>query len=228
MAETEQMNNWYREYKEKQLDRDIKKCKTFAIASGTVAALSSLVVAGDIAIGNGLEVLQVGGTTAAMASYLIGYSKLKSIYEKEQKDLKETEPKSFARARLATLKSELEINKTWLGMDYLVAGSFYTSALGHILEIVSMPGEPQMITGIVGAALSALVGTLYLGLTKTHKKNIKSNPVETTSLERLIELEEKNKEPKTSMPELIVADGVIEVDTQIEDQPQILQSKNQI
>lgn len=228
MAETEQMNNWYREYKEKQLDRDIKKCKTFAIVSGTVAALSSLVVAGDIAIGNGLEVLQVGGTTAAMASYLIGYSKLKSIYEKEQKDLKETEPKSFARARLATLKSELEINKTWLGMDYLVAGSFYTSALGHILEIVSMPGQPQMITGIVGAALSALVGTLYLGLTKTHKKNIKSNPVETTSLERLIELEEKNKEPKTSMPELIVADGVIEVDTQIEDQPQILQSKNKI
>ena len=160
MAETEQMNNWYREYKEKQLDRDIKKCKTFAIASGAVAALSSLVVAGDIAIGNGLEVLQVGGTTAAMASYLIGYSKLKSIYEKEQKDLKETEPKIFARERLATLKSELEINKTWLGMDYLVAGSFYTSALGHILEIVSMPGQPQMITGIVGAALSALVGTL--------------------------------------------------------------------
>lgn len=228
MAETEQTNNWYREYKEKQLDRDIKKCKAFAIVSGTVAALSSLVVAGNIAIGNGLEVLQVGGTTAAMVSYLIGYSRSKSIYEKEQKELKESEPKSFARERLASLKHELEINKAWLGMDYLVAGSFYASTLGHILEIVSMPGQPQMITGIVAAALSALVGTLYLGLTKTHKKRIKSNPIETASLERLIELEEKNKEQKESMPKLIDAEGTIEVDAHIEDQPKMLQLEEPI
>lgn len=225
MAETEQMNNWYREYKEKQLDREIKKCKAFSIVSGTVATLSSLVVAGNIIVGNGLEILQVGGTTAAMVAYLIGYSRQKSISEKELKELRESvpTPKSFARERLITLKHELEKNQAWLGMDYLVAGSFYASTLGHILEIVSMPGQPQMITGIVGAALSALVGTLYLGLSKTHRQKIKNNPTETASLERLIELEEKNKEQKESMPKLINAEGTIEVDAQIEEQPKMLQ-----
>ena len=138
MAETEQTNNWYRDYKEKQLDIDIKKCKTFAIVSGTVAALSSLVVAGNIAIGNGLEVLQVGGTTAAMVSYLIGYSRQKSIYEKEQKELKESEPKSFARERLASLKHDLEINQALLGMDYLVAVALKLRSVGtRIVRILS-------------------------------------------------------------------------------------------
>ena len=225
MADTGKMGNLYREYKEEQLERDIKRCKTFAVVTGTIATLSSLVVAGNIALGNGLEVLQAGGTTAAMAACSFGYSRQKSIYKKELKELKDSEqaPKSFARERLATLKSELKINQTWLGMDCLVAGSFYTSALGHILEIISMPGQPQMITGIVGAALSALAGTMYLDLLKNHRQVIKSNLAETASLEKLIELEEQKKSQNASMPELIVADGVIEVDIQIEDQPKILQ-----
>lgn len=230
MANTEQTSNWYREYKENQLEREIKKCKAFSIVSGTVATLSSLVVAGNIALGNGLEVLQIGGTTAAMVACLFGYSRQKSIYKKELKELKESElaPKSFARERLATLKSELEINKTWLGLDYLAAGSFFTSALGHIIEILTIPGQPQMISGIIGAALSALVGTLYLRLSKTHRQRIMNNPAETAGLEILIELEEKNKEQKESTPKLIDAEGAIEVDAYIEDQPKMLQLEEPI
>ena len=69
----------------KRLQNDIKRCNVFATVSGVVATLSSLVVAGNIVTGNGLEALQVGGSTAAMAAYVLCYSKMSNTYKEEQR-----------------------------------------------------------------------------------------------------------------------------------------------
>ena len=77
-----QNKDWYTNYKEEQLNRDIKRCNAFAVTSGAVSTLSALVVAGNIEVGNGLEALQVGGATAALFSYLICYSQMGETYKK--------------------------------------------------------------------------------------------------------------------------------------------------
>lgn len=78
-----QNKDWYTNYKEEQLNRDIRRCNAFAITSGAVSTLSALAVAGNIVVGNGLEALQVGGATAAMFTYLISYSQMGDTYKKE-------------------------------------------------------------------------------------------------------------------------------------------------
>ena len=38
--ETQNIKDWYSDYKEKKLEKDIKRCKTFAVVSGAVASNS--------------------------------------------------------------------------------------------------------------------------------------------------------------------------------------------
>ena len=194
MEEQKTMKEWYIEYKEKQLEKDIKRCNTFAIVTSTVASLSALVMAGNIAIGNELEVLQLGGTTAAMLAYTISYANMESIYKKEQKNFKEriANPKSFAKTRLEELKYELSILKAQLSMDYMVAGGFYATTLGHLIELISIPEPPQMIANITGSALSALVGTLYLYLSKSHRIDKKGKQLEIDGLEIIEKFEDES------------------------------------
>ena len=97
-----QNKDWYTNYKEEQLNRDIKRCKAFAVTSGAVSTLSALVVAGNIVVGNGLEALQVGGATAALFSYLISYSQMGDTYKKELKYIQETQHN-----KLYTIKDKL-------------------------------------------------------------------------------------------------------------------------
>lgn len=223
MEEKEQIKDWYAEYKEKKLERDIKRCNAFAIVSGTVATLSSLILAGNLALGSGLEALQVGGSTIAMAAYTICYSKMSTSYKDEQKAFQERtkNPKGFIKDRLETLRHELEISETWLNMDYLVTGGFYLSSLGHIIELLSMPSAPQIVSSITGAALSGLVATLYLKLIKAHKITTQSKKTEIEGLEELEELERLAKEP---IPELIEQEGVLELEAPAEEEtPKILQ-----
>lgn len=218
--------DWYIEYKEKQLEKDIKRCNTFAVVSGAVASLSALVVAGNVVVGNGLEVLQVGGSTAAMFGYLLTYTQLGNIYKKEQKDFPERtkNPQGFVKDRLAVLRHQLEIVKTQLSMDYLVAGSFYASTLGHVIELLTIPDAPQMVSNITGAALSALVATLYLKISKTHRINAKVKESEIEGLEAIEQLEEEAKKP---IPELIEREEVLELTApQEEQQEQILILEN--
>lgn len=225
MEEKEQIKDWYTEYKEKKLERDIKRCNAFAIVSGTVATLSSLIVAGNLALGNGLEALQVGGSTLAMAAYTICYSKMSTSYKDEQKAFQErqTNPKGFIKDRLETLRHELEISDTWLSMDYLVTGGFYLSSLGHIIELLTMPSAPQIVTSVTGAALAGLVATLYLKLIKRHKLASKAKKTEIEGLEELEELERLAKEP---IPELIEPEGVLELEAPQE--PQTLSEEEMI
>lgn len=209
--ETQNIKDWYSDYKEKKLEKDIKRCKTFAVVSGAVASLSALVVAGNVVLGNGLEALQVGGTTAAMFGYLIGYSQMEGIYKREQKSFSDRQAKkpSFVKDRLETLKYQLEVYKSSLGMEYLVAGSFYISSFAHIIELLSMPSATEMVTSITGAALAALVGTLYIALIKSHRNSIKIAETEKANLEEIYELEEMSKKP---IPELIENDSKLELE----------------
>lgn len=188
-----ELRSWYTDYKENKLKNDIKRCNTIAVVSGAVATLSSLVVVGNIALGSGLEALQTGGTMAAMACYVIGNLKMKEAYKKDlTSTLDEKEnPRSFLASRLETLKYELEIYKTSLTMDKLVAGGFYLSTLGHILELVNNPTTPAMVISIACAALSGFVATMYVLLTKTHKNLIKRAQEENSKLAEIKELEDQ-------------------------------------
>lgn len=218
-----QNKDWYTNYKEEQLNRDIKRCKAFAVTSGVVSTLSALVVAGNIVIGNGLEALQVGGATAALFSYLISYSQMGDTYKKELKYIQERQPNQgyTIKDKLEALRTQLEINKTQLTMQYLASGSFYASALGHVLELLTIPDAPQMIACVTGAALSALVATLNLVYSKKQKTYIalKENDIEQLEAEQ--KLEEESKQP---IPELIEQEGVLELEAPTEEEtPKILQ-----
>lgn len=217
-----QNKDWYTNYKEEQLNRDIKRCKAFAVTSGAVSALSALVVAGNIVVGNGLEALQVGGATAAMFAYLISYSQMESTYKKELKYVQERKPnQGFSiKDKLESLRTQLEINKTQLNMEYLVSGSFYASSLGHVLELLTIPDAPQMIACATGAALSALVATLNLLFSKRQKMYIAIKQKDLEQLEAEQELDEASKEP---IPELIEQQGTLELEAPKEEQPKILQ-----
>ena len=200
--QTEQLKNWYTEYKENKLKNDIKRCNSIAVAAGSVATLSSLIVAGNLVLGNGIEALQTGGSMAAMVCYVVGNLKMKESYKKDLAatlDEKEN-PKTFLASRLETLKYELEIYKTSLTMDKLVAGGFYLSTLGHILELISIPTAPAMVTSIACSALSGFVATMYLLLTKQHKKLIKRAEEES---EKIGEIKKLEDQIITYLPEIL-------------------------
>ena len=222
MEEKEQIKDWYTEYKEKKLERDIKRCKAFAITSGAVSTLSALVVAGNIVVGNGLEALQVGGATAALFSYLICYSQMGDTYKKELKYIQERQPNQgyTIKDKLEALRTQLEINKTQLNMDYLVSGSFYASALGHVIELLTIPDAPQMIACVTGAALASLVATLNLLFSKKQKTYIALKQNDLEQLESEQELEEESKQ---TIPELVEPQDALVVETPTEEeQPKIL------
>lgn len=220
--QTQNLKDWYTEYKEKKLEKDIQRCNAFAIVSGAVATLSSLVVAGNIVVGNNLEAMQVGGSTAAMVAYLISYSKMSSIYKKEKDSLsKQTHnPNDFIKERLETLKLQLEQIDTSLSMDYLVSGGFYLSSLGHIIELISTREPINMLSSISGAALSGLVATLYVLLSKNHKKAKTIKETELEKLEEMKKLDEMSKEP---IPELIEREDTLEIESPSEEEPKKLQ-----
>lgn len=218
-----QNKDWYTNYKEEQLNRDIKRCNAFAVTSGAVSTLSALVVAGNIVVGNGLEALQVGGATAAMFTYLISYSQMGSAYKKELKYIQERQPNQglSIKDKLESLRTQLEINKTQLNMEYLVSGSFYASALGHVIELLTIPDASQMIACVTGAALSALVATLNLLFTKRQKTYITLKQNDLERLEAEQELDEASKEP---IPELIEQQGTLELEApKVLEEPKILQ-----
>lgn len=218
-----QNKDWYTNYKEEQLNRDIKRCNAFAVTSGAVSTLSALVVAGNIVVGNGLEALQVGGATAAMFAYLISYSQMGSTYKKELKYIQERQPNQgySIKDKLESLRTQLEINKTQLNMEYLVSGSFYASTLGHVLELLTIPDAPQMIACATGAALASLVATLNLLFTKRQKTYIALKQNDLEQLEAEQELDEASKEP---IPELIEQQGTLELEAPKGlEEPKILQ-----
>lgn len=218
-----QNKDWYTNYKEEQLNRDIKRCNAFAVTSGAVSTLSALVVAGNIVVGNGLEALQVGGATAALFSYLICYSQMGETYKKELKYIQERKANQgySIKDKLEALKTQLEINKTHLNMEYLVSGSFYASALGHVIELLTIPDASQMIACVTGAALASLVATLNLLFSKRQKMYIALKQNELERLEAEQELDEASKEP---IPELIEQQGTLELEAPTEEeQPKILQ-----
>lgn len=222
MEEKEQIKDWYTEYKEKKLERDIKRCKAFAITSGALSTLSALVVAGNIVVGNGLEALQVGGATAALFSYLICYSQMGDTYKKELKYIQERQPNQgyTIKDKLEALRTQLEINKTQLNMEYLVSGSFYASALGHVIELLTIPDAPQMIACVTGAALASLVATLNLLFSKKQKTYIALKQNDLEQLESEQELEEESKQ---TIPELVEPQDALVVETPTEEeQPKIL------
>ena len=222
MEEKEQIKDWYTEYKEKKLERDIKRCKAFAITSGAVSTLSALVVAGNIVVGNGLEALQVGGATAALFSYLICYSQMGDTYKKELKYIQERQPNQgyTIKDKLEALRTQLEINKTQLNMEYLVSGSFYASALGHVIELLTIPDAPQMIACVTGAALASLEATLNLLFSKKQKTYIALKQNDLEQLESEQELEEESKQ---TIPELVEPQDALVVETPTEEeQPKIL------
>lgn len=208
--QTEQLKNWYTEYKENKLKNDIKRCNTIAIAAGSVATLSSLIVAGNLALGSGLEAIQTGGSMAAMVCYVIGNLKMKESYKKDlAATIAEKEnPRGFLTSRLETLKYELEIYKTSLTMDKLVAGGFYLSTLGHILELISVPTAPAMAISIACSALSGFVATMYLLLTKQHKKLIKRAEEES---EKLGEIKQLEDQIKPYLPEILEYEPELEI-----------------
>ena len=217
-----QNKDWYTNYKEEQLNRDIKRCNAFAVTSGTVSALSALVVAGNIVVGNGLEALQVGGATAALFAYLICYSQMGDTYKRELKSIQERKPNQgySIKDKLESLKTQLEINKTQLNMEYLVSGSFYASAIGHILELLTIPNAPQMVACVTGAALASLVATLNLVFSKKQKMYIALKQNELERLEEEQELEEASKQP---IPELIEQEGVLQLEAPTEEEtPKVL------
>ena len=218
-----QNKDWYTNYKEEQLNRDIKRCNAFAVTSGAVSTLSALVVAGNIVVGNGLEALQVGGATAALFSYLICYSQMGETYKKELKYIQERKANQgySIKDKLEALKTQLEINKTHLNMEYLVSGSFYASALGHVIGLLTIPDASQMIACVTGAALASLVATLNLLFSKRQKMYIALKQNELERLEAEQELDEASKEP---IPELIEQQGTLELEAPTEEeQPKILQ-----
>ena len=212
-----QNKDWYTNYKEEQLNRDIKRCNAFAVTSGAVSTLSALVVAGNIVVGNGLEALQVGGATAALFSYLICYSQMGETYKKELKYIQErkTNQGYSIKDKLEALKTQLEINKTHLNMEYLVSGSFYASALGHVIELLTIPDASQMIACVTGAALASLVATLNLLFSKRQKMYIALKQNELERLEAEQELDEASKEP---IPELIEQQGTLELEAPTEEE----------
>lgn len=217
-----QNKDWYTNYKEEQLNRDIKRCNAFATVSGAVATLSSLIVAGNIVVGNGLEALQVGGATAAMAAYVLCYSQMGETYKKELKYVQErkTAQGYSIKDKLESLRTQLEINKTQLNMEYLVSGSFYATTLGHLIELLTIPEAPQMIACVTGAALSALVATLNLLFSKRQKMYIALKQNDLEKLEAEQELDEASKQP---IPELIEQQGTLELEAPTEEAPKILQ-----
>lgn len=215
------ITNWYAEYKEKQLTNDIKRCNAYATVSGVIAALSALVVAGNLVVGNSLEAIQVGGATAAMFGYTICYSKMGDTYKQEKKSFEEQQETSYLKNRLETLKYQLEIAETQLNLNYLVGGSFIASAIAHVIELLTIPSAPEIVSNVTCATLGALVGTLNLLITKRQKIRIELNKDETTRLEEEYELEQISKQP---IPELIEPEEVLELDVPTEDeQPKILQ-----
>lgn len=218
-----QNKDWYTNYKEEQLNRDIRRCNAFAITSGAVSTLSALVVAGNIVVGNGLEALQVGGATAALFSYLICYSQMGDTYKKELKSVQERKPNQgyTIKDKLESLRTQLEINKTQLNMEYLVSGSFFASALGHVIELLTIPDAPQMIACVTGAALASLVATLNLVYSKKQKMYIALKQNDLEQLEAEQELEEASKQP---IPELVEPQDALVVETPTEEEtPKILQ-----
>ena len=106
-------------------------------------------------------------------------------------------------------------------MEYLVSGSFFASALGHVIELLTIPDAPQMIACVTGAALASLVATLNLVYSKKQKTYIalKENDIEQLEAEQ--KLEEESKQP---IPELIEQEGVLELEAPTEEEtPKILQ-----
>ena len=211
-----QMKNDYKEYKTQRIEKDIKRCGAFATTSGALASLSALVVAGNILLGNGLEAIQVGGTTVALFAYELCYSKMGDTYKKEKKSFEEQpQQTSFLKERLETLKYQLEIAETQLSLNYLVGGSFIFSSVAHVIELISMPSSPEIIGNITCATLGALVGILNLMMTKRQKFRITAHKEETTCLEEAYKLEQMSKEP---IPELVEPQEqlVLEVSTEEE------------
>ena len=146
-----------------------------------------------------------------------------STYKKELKYIQERQPNQglSIKDKLESLRTQLEINKTQLNMEYLVSGSFYASALGHLLELLTIPDAPQMIACATGAALSALVATLNLLFTKRQKMYIALKQNDLEQLEAEQELEEASKEP---IPELIEQQGTLELEApKVLEEPKILQ-----
>lgn len=164
------------------------KSKTFATIAGTVASISSIVVAGNILLGNGLEALQVGGTTIAMASYLIGYSKISTIHQKRVNNLQNS-PSDSLKTILEDLKDKLETYKTAITMDQIVGGAFYVSTIGHLIELLTIKDMPSVVTNIALGTLAALVGTLHIFRAKNYQQQSQLTNDKIECLEELQECE---------------------------------------
>ena len=109
MATENNIHPWiteYKEAKEKMLEEAQKNANTMATVAGIIATASALVVAGSIARGNGLEALQTGGTTIAIAALALSNASLSTSYKDELGTLRETKPNE-----LFTIKTRLETNR---------------------------------------------------------------------------------------------------------------------
>ena len=148
-----------------------------ATVAGIVATASALVVAGSIASGNGLEALQSGGTTIAMAALALSNASLSTSYKDELGTLKETKPNEFftIKTRLETLRNQLERKETNRGMNYTVASGFLITSIGHVLEILEMRDSLNLATGISSAALTAILSFMYYKSAQKYKSIIKSD-----------------------------------------------------
>lgn len=214
---TQEIKDYYKEYKNKRIENDIKRCGAFSVTSGVLASLSALVIAGNIVVGNNIEAFQVGGAAAALFGYALCYSKMGDTYKKEKKSLEEQpQQTSFLKERLETLKYQLEIAETQLSLNYLVGGSFIASSIAHVIELISMPSAPEIIGNITCATLGAVVGTLNLLMVKKQKFRITAHKEETTCLEEAYKLEKASKQP---IPELVEPQDALIVETPTEEEP---------
>ena len=180
MATENNIHPWiteYKEAKEKMLEEAQKSANTMATVAGIIATASALVVAGSIARGNGLEALQTGGTTIAIAALALSNASLSTSYKDELGTLRETKPNELftIKTRLETLRNQLERNETNQGMDYTIASGFIVTSITHVLEILEMRDPLNLATGISAAAITAIVSFMYYKLAQKYKSIIKSN-----------------------------------------------------
>ena len=204
MATENNVHPWLTEYKaskEKRLEEAQKSANTMATVAGIIATASALVVAGSIASGNGLEALQSGGTTIAMAALALSNASLSTSYKDELGTLKETKPNELftIKTKLETLRYQLERKETNRGMNYTVASGFLVTSIAHVLEILEMRDPLNLATGISSAAITAIVSFMYYKLAQKYKSIIKSDKDRIAELIDEQELDELSKQP---IPEL--------------------------
>ncbi len=205
------------------LNRELNNQKTLAIVSGTVVSLSTILIAGSLVFGDGLQAIQTGGTAIAMGGYVYGYNKSKKLINKELELRKELKGIKKIKDRLEIVKIELEKLNNTKAMASTACTGFLINALAHIAELIMFADSSQYVPSIISILLSGTVAILDGWLIMSQNNKIELKEEEVKAFQQLSDLEDKYVRNASTEP--VINGDIIEVSAEeplLEESAQVL------